>query len=188
MFSIGDTIKGDSKIDLSGYATKADVPSLVNFEDLKKVVAKKLDSDHVNHQHTINQIEQLSQQLNNKLNIPTSDDSRYSYNTILRDWAEIPYLENVKIPLLEITPDKSSNGYSFNVDATGDLIISYNDVVIASYNKVANTWILNGVNINEFINTTNAVLMNHYEAIMFLANKLNVSDGNTGDGSMITPQ
>ena len=187
MFSIVDSIKGDSKIDLSGYATKSDVPSLVNFEDLKKIVAKKLDGDPVNHEHTISQIQQLNQQLSNKLNIPLSDESRYSYNVLLKDWAKIPFLENVKIPLLEITPDRLTNGYSINVDGSGDLIISYNGVVIASYNKAANSWIINGVNLTEFISTTNAVLSNHYEAIMFLANKLNVSDGNTSDGSMITP-
>ncbi len=187
MFSIADTIKGDSKIDLSGYATKTDVPTLVNFEDLKRIVANKLDGNPVNHEHNINQIQQLSQQLNNKLNIPTSDDTRYSYNSILKDWANIPYLENVKIPLLEISQDRLTNGYKINVDNSGDLMISLNDIVIASYNKSANSWIINGVNLNEFITNTNAVLSNHYEAIMFLANKLNVSDENVNDGSMITP-
>ena len=180
MFSIKDTkVDPNTKIDLSGYATTATTNNLtVSIEDLQKKVANKLDSNPVDHKHTISQIEQLEQNLNNKLSIPSSDESKYSYNTLLKDWQSIPYLESVKIPQLDVSVDANTSGYVFSVDATGDLLITNNDVVVASYNKAANTWNLNGVT---------DVLKNHYDAINILANKLSLKDSDTTDGAKITP-
>lgn len=132
----------------------------------------------MNHEHTISQITQLEQTLDNKLNIPSSDETKYSYNTLLKDWQSIPYLENVKIPTLDITTDKNTTGYIFNVNSSGDLMISLNDVVIAFYNKAAGTWNLNGIN---------DVLKNHYDALLIILNKLGMTDGDTTDGNNITP-
>ena len=180
MFSIKDTkIDKDSKIDLSGYATTTTADKLtISIEDLQKKVANKLDSNPIDHKHTISQIEQLEQNLNNKLSIPSSDETKYSYNTLLKDWQSIPYLENVKIPQLDISVDASTSGYVFSVDATGDLLITNNDVVVAHYNKAANKWILNGIS---------DVLINHYEVLNIILDKLGLKDADTTDGNKITP-
>ena len=164
MFSIKDTqYNADSKIDLSGYATTVTTDKLtISIEDLQTKVANKLNSNPVDHKHSISQIEQLEQNLDNKLSVPSSQDTKYSYNTLLKDWQNIPYLESVKIPQLDIAVDSNTSGYVLSVDATGDLLITNNDVVIASYNKASATWILNGTSMNSFINTTNEVLKNHY--------------------------
>ena len=180
MFSIKDTkIDKDSKIDLSGYATTATADKLtISIEDLQKKVANKLDSNPIDHKHTISQIEQLEQSLNNKLSIPSSDETKYSYNTLLKDWQSIPYLENVKILQLDVSVDASTSGYVFSVDATGDLLITNNDIVIAHYNKAANKWIFNGIS---------DVLINHYEVLNIILDKLGLKDSDSTDGNKITP-
>ena len=189
MFSIKDTqIDPNTKIDLSGYATTATTDKLtVSIESLNKSVANKLNSNPVDHEHTITQIQQLEQTLNNKLSIPSSDASKYSYNALLKDWDSIPYLKNVKIPTLDIAVDKNTSGYIFNVDSSGDLMITYNEVVIASYNKASSTWIFNGTDLNKFISNTNDVLKNHYDALVIILKKLEMIDGDETDGSKITP-
>lgn len=189
MYSIADSLKtiDDFKIDLSGYATKADTATKIDLNELKAIVANKLDSNPINHTHSIQQITELETKLSNKLNVPSTEDSKYSYNTLLKDWSKIPYLENVKIPLLDITNDKTQLGYILSVDSTGDLLITLNDAVIASYNKTAGTWIFNGTDLNGFIKAVNNVLQNHYEAINLLASKLNMTDSDTTDGNKWTP-
>ena len=121
------------------------------------------------HQHAIGDIKELDQTLNQKL-----DNNRtYSYKVLINDIETIPYLETLKTPLLEIltSSDASSAGYKISVDNTGDLLITLNDVVIASYNKIAGNWIINGINLNEFITETQETLKNHYEAINILMSK-----------------
>ena len=185
---MADTLKtiDNYKIDLSGYATKTDTATKSELNDLKAIVANKLDSNPVNHTHSIQQITELETKLSNKLNIPSSDESKYSYNTILKDWSKIPYLESVKIPQLDITDDITKSGYILSVDSTGDLLITLNDVVIASYNKAAASWILQGTNLKDFIKSTNEVFQNHYEAIVYLLGLHNLSDTVEGDGTKIT--
>ena len=189
MFSIKDTqYNADSKIDLSGYATTVTTDKLtISIEDLQTKVANKLNSNPVDHKHSISQIEQLEQNLSNKLSVPSSQDTKYSYNTLLKDWQSIPYLESVKIPQLDIAVDSNTSGYVLSVDATGDLLITINDVVIASYNKASSTWILNGTDIKSFINSTNEVLKNHYDAINIILGKLGLEDSDSTDGNKITP-
>ena len=89
----------------------------------------------------------------------------------------IPYLESVKIPQLDISPNSTSSGYIFNVDDTGDLLITNNDIVIAQYNKAANKWILNGIS---------DVLINHYEVLNIILDKLGLKDSDTTDGNKIS--
>ena len=173
-------------IDLSGYATKDNVPSLVDFEKLKEIVNGKLDKEPVNHEHTISQIDQLQESLDNKLSIPSTQDNKYSYSTLLKDWDKIPYLESVKIPSLDIAVDKNTSGYVFSVDSSGDLHITYNGAVIAFYNKGAATWVFGDTVLKNFVEQTNAVLQNHYEAIMYLANKFSLKDSDETDGNKIT--
>ena len=190
MFSIKDTkYDENSKIDLSGYATTSTTDKLtISIEDLQKSMANKLNSNPVDHKHTISQIEQLSQALENRLVVPSTEDSKYSYKTLLKDWKQISYLASVKIPKLDIAVDENTSGYVLNVDATGDLIITTSDgAVIASYNKAKATWILNGTDINSFIANTNAVLKNHYDALLIILDKLNMTDGDKTDGSKVTP-
>ena len=189
MFSIKDTqIDKDSKIDLSGYATTATADKLtISIEDLQQKLANKLNSNPVDHNHSISQINQLEQALDNKLSIPSDEDNKYSYNTLLKDWQSIPYLNDVKIIKLSVSPNSTTSGYILSVDTTGDLLITYNEVVIASYNKANQSWILNGTNINTFINTTNEVLANHYEAINIILDKLSLKDADSTDGNKITP-
>ena len=189
MFSIKDTkIDKDSKIDLSGYATTATADKLtISIEDLQQKLANKLNSNPVDHNHSISQINQLEQALDNKLSIPSDEDNKYSYNTLLKDWQSIPYLNDVKIIKLDISPNSTTSGYILSVDTTGDLLITYNEVVIASYNKAAQSWILNGNDIKTFITTTNEVLANHYEALNIILDKLGLKDADSTDGNKITP-
>ena len=190
MYSIADSLKtiDNYKIDLSGYATKTDTVSKSDLNELKAIVANKLDSNPVNHTHSIQQITELETKLSNKLNVPSTEDSKYSYNTLLKDWSKIPFLENVKVPLLDITNDKTQSGYILSVDSTGDLLITLNDSVIASYNKVAGTWIFNGTDLNSFIKSTNEVLKNHYDTIIYMLEVFHgMTDDNKSDGNLITP-
>ena len=188
MFSMADSYKNADgfNIDLSGYVTKDNVPSLVDFEKLKEIVNGKLDKEPVNHEHTISQIDQLQESLDNKLSIPSTQDNKYSYSALLKDWDKIPYLESVKIPSLDITVDKNTSGYVFSVDSSGDLHITYNGAVIAFYNKGAATWVFGDTVLKNFVEQTNAVLQNHYEAIMYLANKFSLKDSDETDGNKIT--
>ena len=190
MYSIADSLKtiDNYKIDLSGYATKTDTVSKSDLNELKAIVANKLDSNPVNHTHSIQQITELETKLSNKLNVPSTEDSKYSYNTLLKDWSKIPFLENVKVPLLDITNDKTQSGYILTVDSTGDLLITLNDAVICFYNKVAGTWIFNGTDLNSFIKSTNEVLKNHYDTIIYMLEVFHgMTDDNKSDGNLITP-
>jgi hypothetical protein len=154
------------RLDLSNYALKNDTATKIDINELRTKLADKLDREG-SHQHTIGDIKELDQTLNQKL-----DNNRtYSYKVLINDIETIPYLETLKTPLLEIVKEKSDAGYKISVDNTGDLLISLNDVVIASYNKIAGNWIINGINLNEFITETQETLKNHYEAINILMSK-----------------
>ncbi len=154
------------RLDLSNYALKNDTATKIDINELRTKLADKLDREG-SHQHAIGDIKELDQTLNQKL-----DNNRtYSYKVLINDIETIPYLETLKTPLLEIVKEKSGAGYKISVDNTGDLLISLNDVVIASYNKIAGNWIINGINLNEFITETQETLKNHYEAINILMSK-----------------
>lgn len=154
------------RLDLSNYALKNDTATKIDINELRTKLADKLDREG-SHQHAIGDIKELDQTLNQKL-----DNNRtYSYKVLINDIETIPYLETLKTPLLEIIKEKSGAGYKISVDNTGDLLISLNDVVIASYNKIAGNWIINGINLNEFITETQETLKNHYEAINILMSK-----------------
>ena len=189
MFSIKDTqYDENSKIDLSGYATTATTNQMtLSIEDLKQKVANKLNSNPIDHNHSISQIEQLQQKLDNKLSIPESEETKYSYKTLLKDWDSISYLKNVKIPVLDIAIDKNTSGYVFNVDASGDLLITFNEIVIAYYDKASQKWYFGEIDLNSFVSKTNEVLKNHYEALMIILDKLGYRDKDTTDGDKVTP-
>ena len=171
MYSMNDAVEvGNTtiRLDLSNYALKNDTATKIDINELRTKLADKLDREG-SHQHAIGDIKELDQTLNQKL-----DNNRtYSYKVLINDIETIPYLETLKTPLLEIltSSDASTAGYKISVDNTGDLLITLNDVVIASYNKIAGNWIINGINLNEFITETQETLKNHYEAINILMSK-----------------
>ncbi len=154
------------RLDLSNYALKNDTATKIDINELRSKLADKLDREG-SHQHAIVDIKELDQALNQKLD----NDRTYSHKVLINDIETIQYLETLKTPSLEIIKNKlDSEGYKINVDDTGDLLITLNNVVIASYNKNAGNWIINGVNLNTFIAETQATLKNHYEAINILLN------------------
>ena len=153
---------------------------------------------------------------------------KYSYTTIISDIETIPYLEAPKIKMLSLGDLETENSYKFYVDdSNGDLMIVLNDMLIGTYVKSSNNWILGGVNmndlnisgindkvlehdgmiqtnsvnitdnlgkinaltasLNEYITKTDAILKNHYDALIELCDKHGMIDSNTSDGDQITP-
>ena len=159
MYTVANADSGSStgtqtvKIDLTNYALKKDTATKEEFEALVNTVANKLDKEPQHH-HKISDIDELQTELNAKYD----KNSKYSYNVILSDSEKIPLLENTKIINLDITPNKNTSGYTLKVDSTsGDLQIVNNGVIIMSYNKASNRWILNGIDVYD-------ILENHTEA------------------------
>ena len=160
MYTVANADSGSStgtqtvKIDLTNYALKKDTATKEEFEALVNTVANKLDKEPQHH-HKISDIDELQTELNAKYD----KNSKYSYNVILSDSEKIPLLENTKIINLDITKDKNTTGYTLRVDSTtGDLQIVNNGVIIMSYNKASNRWILNGIDVYD-------ILENHTEAM-----------------------
>ena len=191
----------DLMIDLSDYMKKKDVEDFVSqekFNDLTEIVANKLDATP-QHSHHIDDIKQLQSLLNDKYD----KGEKYPFNVILSNPEKISYLEAPKINNLEIinNSDNDSN-YKFYVDeSNGDLIISVNNVAIATYSKASQNWIFAGFStgslvdgemllnnittnaenissvdtkITEYITKTDAVLKNHYDAILAICEKLDM--------------
>ena len=159
MYTVANADSGSStgtqtvKIDLTNYALKKDTATKEEFDALVNTVANKLDKEPQHH-HKISDIDELQTELNAKYD----KNSKYSYNVILSDSEKIPLLENTKIINLDIAPNKNTSGYTLRVDSTsGDLQIVNNGVIIMSYNKASNRWILNGIDIYD-------ILENHTEA------------------------
>ena len=214
---------GDLKIDLSDYMMKKDAATKKEVEELTAVVANKLDAEP-QHKHHIEDIKQLETALASKFDT----GEKYSYTTIISDIETIPYLEAPKIKILSIGDMETENSYKFYVDeSNGDLMIVLNDMLIGTYVKATNDWILGGVNmndlnisgindkvlehdgmiqtnsvnitdnlgkinaltasLNEYITKTDAILKNHYDALIELCEKHGMIDSNTSDGDQITP-
>ena len=152
------------KIDLTNYALKSETATKVDLEELQAIVANKLDKEPM-HNHSIAEVDQLQTTLNTKLDTT----KQYSYASLLYDSEKIPYLEGVKVVKLDITTDNLTTGYVFKADeASGDLQIYNNEVCILSYNKAAGHWIMGAIDLNEFIEEVNDVLVNHYQALNML--------------------
>ena len=139
---------GDFMIDLSDYMKKKDAATKVDLNNLTSVVANKLDKEP-QHNHHISDIKELQEALQSKYDT----NEKYSFNTIISDIEKIPYLESPKIKVLEITKNTSVNGYKVYVDdASGDLMISYDDILIANYTKSTSEWSFGGVKLNQIPN------------------------------------
>ena len=141
------------KIDLTNYALKSETTPKEAFTKLVDVVANKLDKEPIHH-HKISEIDELQTELNAKYD----KNSKYSYNVILSDSEKIPLLENTKIINLDITSNKNTSGYVFNLNSNGDLQITKNNNPIMVYSVAGNSWFLNGVDILD-------TLENHMEGI-----------------------
>ena len=170
------------KIDLTNYALKADTASKVDLEELETVVANKIDKEPQHH-HKISEIDELQAELNAKYD----RSSKYSYNVILSDSEKIPYLESTKIISLDITTSNTSSGYVFKIDSsTGDLQITRNNIVIMSYNAALSHWIINDIDLNNFITNVNDGLTNDCQAVSILIGKHDITDSVTNDGNKFT--
>ena len=216
---------GDFMLDLSEYIKKKDAATKVDLQSLTTVVAGKLDATP-QHKHDIADVKDLREELDSKYDT----SKKYSYNVILSDSEKSPYLEAPKVLSMEIANRFDVEGYVFYVDdASGDLMITLNDLLIGSYSKAAGKWsfetdtsemdavlenhgeALNAVCnatlknitdiatvntktisvegiINEYIAKTDAILKNHYDALLLLCEKHGMVDGDGDAGNNITPQ
>ena len=184
---------GDFMLDLSEYIKKKDAATKVDLQSLTTVVAGKLDATP-QHKHDITDVKDLREELDSKYDT----SKKYSYNVILSDSEKIPYLEAPKVLSMEIANRFDVEGYVFYVDdASGDLMITLNDLLIGSYSKAAGKWswesdnsAVNAVDakINEYIAKTDAILKNHYDALLLLCEKHGMIDGDGDAGNNITPK
>ena len=184
---------GDFMLDLSEYIKKKDAATKVDLQSLTTVVAGKLDATP-QHKHDIADVKDLREELDSKYDT----SKKYSYNVILSDSEKIPYLEAPKVLSLEIANKFDVEGYMLYVDdASGDLMITLNELLIGSYSKAAGKWswesdnsAINSVDakINEYIAKTDAVLKNHYDALLLLCEKHGMVDGDGDGASNISPQ
>jgi hypothetical protein len=177
----------DLLIDLSDYMKKKDAATKDEIQILTDVLANKLDAKP-QHKHDMADIELLQSTFDTKL-----DKERIK---------DINFITAPRVEKLTIRPDSSNDSYSLQIEnSTGDLVIMLNDSVIGSYSKINQKWSFetdtSGVEtkINAFENTlnnyiakTDAVLKNHYDAILLLCQKHGMIDSNENDEENITPE
>ena len=188
---------GDLMLDLSDYMKKKDAATKTDINALTAALANKLDATP-QHKHQIDDIKQLQNALDGKLD----KGERYPHNQILSDVEKIAYIEAPRVKQLDISANNSIDGYIFYVDpASGDLMITLNDVLIGSYSIAAGKWSfetdttavetkIDSVEdiINQYIAKTDAVLKNHYDAILLLCQKHGMVDGDGDEGNNISPE
>ena len=127
---------GDLMLDLSDYMKKKDAATKTDINALTAALANKLDATP-QHKHQIDDIKQLQNALDGKLD----KGERYPHNQILSDVEKIAYIEAPRVKQLDISANNSIDGYIFYVDpASGDLMITLNDVLIGSYSIAAGKW------------------------------------------------
>ena len=188
---------GDFMIDLSDYMKKKDGATKSELNTLTEILANKLDATP-QHKHDIADVKDLREELDSKYDT----SKQYSYNVILSDSEKIPYLEAPRVGRIDISCNAGTDGYIFYVDdKSGDLMITLNDVLIGSYSIAAGKWSfetdttavetkIDSVEdiINQYIAKTDAVLKNHYDAILLLCQKHGMVDGDGDEGNNITPE
>ena len=176
----------DLLIDLSDYMKKKDGATKDEIQILTDVLANKLDAKP-QHTHDMADIDLLQSTFDTKL------DKEQIKN--------INFITAPRVEKITIRPDSSNDSYSLQIDSSGDLVIMLNDSVIGSYSKINAKWSFetdtSGVEtkINAFENTlnnyiakTDAVLKNHYDAILLLCQKHGMIDSNENDEENITPE
>ena len=188
---------GDFMIDLSDYMKKKDGATKSELNTLTEILANKLDATP-QHKHDIADVKDLQEELDSKYDT----SKKYSYNVILSDSEKIPYLEAPRVGRIDISCNAGTDGYIFYVDdKSGDLMITLNDVLIGSYSIAAGKWSfetdttavetkIDSVEdiINQYIAKTDAVLKNHYDAILLLCQKHGMVDGDGDAGNNIRPE
>ena len=147
---------GDLMLDLSDYIKKKDAATKTDINTLTAALAGKLDATP-QHKHQIDDVNQLQNALDGKLD----KGERYSHSMILSDVESISYLEAPEVGSLKL------GDYTFYVDsASGDLMITRNDVLIGSYAAAAGKWRNDDLAaLNKRVNNNEIVLENHYEAL-----------------------
>ena len=187
---------GDFMIDLTDYMKKKDAATKSELNTLTEILANKLDATP-QHKHDIADVKDLREELDSKYDT----SKQYSYNVILSDSEKIPYLEAPRVGRIDISCNAGTDGYIFYVDdKSGDLMITLNDVLIGSYSIAAGKWSfetdttavetkIDSVEdiINQYIAKTDAVLKNHYDAILLLCQKHGMVDGDGDAGNNISP-
>ena len=166
---------------------KKDAATKDEIQILTDVLANKLDAKP-QHKHDMADIELLQSTFDTKL-----DKERIK---------DINFITAPRVEKLTIRPDSSNDSYSFEINnSTGDLVIILNDSVIGSYSKINQKWSFetdtSGVEtkinafenvLNNYIAKTDAVLKNHYDAILLLCQKHGMVDSNENDEENITPE
>ena len=176
----------DLLIDLSDYMKKKDGATKDEIQILTDVLANKLDAKP-QHRHDMADIDLLQSTFDTKL------DKEQIKN--------INFITAPRVEKITIRPDAISEGYSLQIDSSGDLVIMLNDSVIGSYSKMNAKWSFetdtSGVEtkinafettLNNYITKTDAVLKNHYDAILLLCQKHGMIDSNENDEENITPE
>ena len=176
----------DLLIDLSDYMKKKDGATKDEIQILTDVLANKLDAKP-QHTHDMADIDLLQSTFDTKL------DKEQIKN--------INFITAPRVEKITIRPDSSNDSYSFQIDSSGDLVIMLNDSVIGSYSKMNQKWSFetdtSGVEtkinafettLNNYITKTDAVLKNHYDAILLLCQKHGMIDSNENDEENITPE
>ena len=188
---------GDFMIDLTDYMKKKEGATKSELNTLTEILANKLDATP-QHKHDIADVKDLREELDSKYDT----SKKYSYNVILSDSEKIPYLEAPRVGRIDISCNAGTDGYIFYVDdKSGDLMSTLNDVLIGSYSIAAGKWSfetdttavetkIDSVEdiINQYIAKTDAVLKNHYDAILLLCQKHGMVDGDGDEGNNITPE
>ena len=166
---------GELQIDLSGYAKKNEVSTIIDLDGLKKTIGNKLDRTP-EHTHSITAIDDLSNQLNDKL----SKSRIYSLNELI-DTTSTGTLTDLNISnSLKITPSNNTN-ISLIIEAKEDKIYfnvknGTQEQSLMYYDTDNSTLYINGIAFDKFVTDTNAVLKNHYDAIKIIAEKLELNE------------
>ena len=200
-------------IDLSDYMKKKDGATKTELNTLTEVVAGKLDVSP-QHKHDISDVKDLQEELNSKYdtskkysyNVILSDSEKIPY-------FENPVISRLDIS----ADSQVEGYIFYVDEKSGDLMITLKDVLIGTYSVASAKWSFqtdnstidnvdakvtanqaaiaaNGVSIqetntkiDEYIAKTDAILKNHYEALLELCEKHGMVDGDGDGASNITP-
>ena len=208
---------GDLMLDLSEYMKKKDGATKVELTELTAVVANKLDAtpQHTHHLEDIKQLQNVlngkydkSEKysynviLNDTEKIPFLESPQVQMVEIVRDKDEHGYtfyvdeksgdlmitLNNVLIGTYSIASGK----WSFETDTSDvDSVLenhaeALNAVCNATLKNITDISTMNA-KINEYIAKTDAILKNHYDALLLLCQKHGMVDTNTDDGANVSP-
>ena len=209
---------GDLMLDLSDYMKKKDGATKIELNNLSAVVANKLDAtpQHNHHIEDIKQLQSLLDAKYDKgekypYNTILSNPEKISY-------LEAPTVERLNINGYTFYVDTNgdlmitlndvligsysnvSGKWSFETDTTeidnvlenhGEALNAVCNATLKNITDIStNETKINSVEsiINEYITKTDAVLKNHYDALLLLCEKHGMVDGDGDAGNNISPQ